>query len=233
MNTLQKALKRKLDCFLISLCEEEDLKDKYKMAYIILRGKLTPRFLYIHEKELYELGYSLDKVVEGKVCIITKSGTKYENCECICYTKYNCSIENGNAVIISGSVHCINCNVKVWDVKYLYAFDSIVHMEDGFKIIASKCKLYVHYCEILYLYNSKCIACQVDEISIEDSFLSVQQSNLIEAYGCSNVKAKWQSIVNAYMKSGTIKLYHESLIRTKENNKLNIKLYDKSQMMYI
>lgn len=105
MNTLQKALKRKLDCFLISLCGEEDLKDKYNMAYIILRGKLTPRFLYTHEKELYELGYSLNKVVEGKVCIITKSGT--------------------------------------------------------------------------------------------------------------------------------IKLYHESLIRTKENNKLNIKLYDKSQMMYI
>lgn len=50
MNTLQKALKRKLDCFLISLCKDEDLKDKYNMAYIILRGKLTPRFLYIHEK---------------------------------------------------------------------------------------------------------------------------------------------------------------------------------------
>lgn len=61
------------------------------MAYIILRGKLTPRFLYIHEKELYELGYSLDKVVEGKVCIITKDNAEYKNCNCICYTKSSCN----------------------------------------------------------------------------------------------------------------------------------------------
>lgn len=234
MNTLQKALKRKLDCFLVGLCKDEDLKDKYNMAYIILRGKLTPRFLYIHEKELYELGYSLDKIVESKVCIITKSGTEYKNCECICYTKHNCSVENGNIVIISGKVHCINCNVKVWDVKHLYAFDSIVHVEDGFKIIASKCKVYVHYCKILYLYNSKCIAVQADEVDVENSFLSIRQANLMEVYGRSNVKAKLQSVVNAYAAiSGTIKLYHESFIRTKENKKLNVKLYDKSQMMYI
>lgn len=56
----------------------------------------------------------------------------------------------------------------------------------------------------------------------------------MEVYGRSNVKAKFQSVVNAYAAiSGTIKLYHESFIRTKENKKLNVKLYDKSQMMYI
>lgn len=234
MNTLQKALKRKLDCFLISLCGEEDLKDKYNMAYIILRGKLTPRFLYVHEKELYELGYSLDEIVEGKVCIITKSDTDYKNCKCICYTKDSCDIENAEVIVISGKVHCTNCNVTVLHTKLLCAFNSIVHVEDGVRIITNKCKVYIHFCEILHLQDSKCIAVQVDEVDVDDSFLSIQQANLIEVYGRSNVKAKWQSVVNAYVAiSGTIKLYHESFIRVQENNKLNIKLFDKSQMMYI
>lgn len=234
MNTLQKALKRKLDCFFISLCGEEDLKNKYNMAYIILRNKLTPRFLYIHEKELYELGYSLDKVVEGKVCIITKSDTKYKNCECICYTKYSCEVENGNVITISGRIYCDNCNVTVLYAKQLFACNSIVHVEDGVRIITNKCKVYLHYCESLYLQDSKCIAVQVDEVDVEDSFLSIRQANLMEVYGRSNVKAKWQSVVNAYVAiGGTIKLYHESFIRVNKNNKLNVKLYDKSQMMYI
>lgn len=234
MNTLQKALKRKLDCFLVGLCKDEDLKDKYNMAYIILRGKLTPRFLYTHEKELYELGYSLNKVVKGKVCIITKSGAEYKNCECICYTKDSCDVENAEVTVISGKVYCVDCNVTVFHAKLLCAFNSIVHVEDGVRIITNKCKVYLHYCENLHLQDSKCIAVQVDEVDVDDSFLSIQQANLIEVYGHSNVKAKWQSVVNAYVVTGgTIKLYHESFIRMNKNNKLNVKLYDKSQMMYI
>ena len=234
MNTLQKALKRKLDHFLFSSCEEDDLKNRYNFAWIIFRGKLSPRFLYTHKEELYELGYSLDEIVEGKVCIITKSDIDYKNCKCICYTKDSCDIESAEVIVISGKVHCTNCNVTVLHTKLLCAFNSIVHVEDGVRIITNKCKVYIHFCEILHLQDSKCIAVQADEVDVDDSFLSIQQANLIEVYGRSNVKAKWQSVVNAYVAiSGTIKLYHESFIRVQENNKLNIKLFDKSQMMYI
>lgn len=234
MSVLEKALKQKLDCFLFSLCEGDGLKDKHNMAQIILRGKLSPRFLYAHKEELYELGYSLNEVKEGKVCIITKGGVNYKNCECICYTKGSCDVENANIIAISGNVFCFNCKITVYNVNKLLAYYSVVHVEDGIKVITSRCKVYLHYCKILHLYNSRCIACQADEVMVENSFLSIQQSNLIEVEGRSNVKAKWQSVVNAQnAKGGTIKLYHESFIRIQENNKTNVKLYDKSQIMYI
>ena len=234
MSVLEKALKQKLDCLLFSLCEGDGLKDKHNMAQIILRGKLSPRFLYTHKEELYELGYSLNEVIKGKVCIITKGGANYKNCECICYTKGGCDVENANTIVISGNVFCFNCKITVYNVNKLLAYYSVVHVEDGIKVITSRCKVYLHYCKILRLYNSRCIACQADEVTVENSFLSIQQSNLIEVYGHSNVKASWQSVVNAHVaKNGTIKLYNESFIRIQKNNKTNVKLYDKSQIMYI